>query len=605
MPSDSDISLDLQSLQPRLADGSLAAGDLLDIVYARIERYPDKAVWIDLLPRAAAAEQLATVLRRKQQGIYQPLLGIPFAVKDNIDVADRPTTAACPAFAYTAQKSATVVSRLCAAGAILIGKTNLDQFAAGLVGVRSPYGACRNTFNDSFISGGSSSGSAVAVAAGLVSFSLGTDTAGSGRVPAAFNNIVGLKPTRGLISAAGVVPACQSLDCVSVFALTCADAAAILDIASGPDADDPYSRTKNDLAARPPVSKSSFRFGVPRDQDLRFHGNADAAKLYSDALGRLRSLGGIAVTIDYTPFAKAASLLYGGPWVGERALVVKELLEKNPDAILPVTRSIIAPGLNMTAMQAFEGLHALAALVQASRPVWEQIDMMLLPTAGTIYTRAQVEADPIALNSNLGYYTNFVNLMDLCGVAVPAGFQADGLPFGVTLIAAAGLDRELLTLADAFHRARPIRLGATTATLDPSSLPIRNAMQTQVKLAVVGAHLSGQPLNHQLTDRSAKLVRTCKTAGCYRLFALPGTTPPKPGLLRVDSGGGAIELEVWEMSPEAFGTFVAAIPPPLGIGTIQLEDGELVKGFLCESYALTGAADITHFGGWRNFIKAR
>jgi allophanate hydrolase len=605
MSSDSDISLDLPCVRARFADGSLAPTDLLDIIYARIERYPDRAVWIDLLPRKAAGEQLAAALRREEQGISQPLLGIPFAVKDNIDVAGRPTTGACPAFAYTAAKSATAVARLCEAGAILIGKTNLDQFAAGLVGVRSPYGACRNTFDERFISGGSSSGSAVAVAAGLVSFSLGTDTAGSGRVPAAFNNIVGLKPTRGLISAAGVVPACRSLDCVSIFALTCADAATVFEIAAAPDPEDPYSRTKRDFAVGLSFSTASFRFGIPRDEDLRFFGNADAARLYSIAIDRMRSIGGTAVTIDYTPFAKAAALLYGGPWVAERALVVKDLLASNPEAMLPVTRSIIEPGLKVTAMEAFEGLHALATLTQAAKAVWEQIDLLLLPTAGTIYTREQIEANPIKLNSNLGYYTNFVNLMDLCGVAVPGGFQSDGLPFGVTLIGPAGLDQALLTLGDTLHRAEPIRLGATSAKLGSWNLSIRNTMQTQIKLAVVGAHLSGQPLNHQLTDRSAKLVRACRTANCYRLYALPGTTPPKPGLIRVESGGGQIALEVWEISAEAFGTFVAAIPPPLGIGTIELEDGERVKGFLCESYALAGATDITHFGGWLNFLKGK
>lgn len=604
MSSNLAISLDIGSLSARYADGSLEAGKVLDEVYARLERYPDKSVWIDLPGREDADGQLARALARKKQGIPQPLFGIPFAVKDNIDVAGRPTTAACPAFVYTPSKSATVVSRLCDAGAIMIGKTNLDQFATGLVGTRSPYGACANVFDSRYISGGSSSGSAVAVAAGLVSFALGTDTAGSGRVPAGFNNIVGLKPTRGLISAAGVVPACRSLDCVSILALTCADAAAVFAVAAGADPADPFSREPGDIPVRGSWDPKAFRFGVPRDQDLRFFGNEQAQKLYRDAIKRMESLGGSPTIIDYTPFSKAAALLYEGPWVAERTSVVKELLERDPSALLPVTRTIIERGKKVDAISAFEGLYALEALRQAAKPLWAQMDVLLLPTTGTIYTKDQIAADPIGLNTNLGYYTNFVNLMDLCAVAVPGGFQSNQLPAGVTLIAPAGCEKPLLSLADAMHRAAGVRMGATAYDIPPVTPPA--PARGLIQLAVVGAHLSGQPLNHQLIDRRARLVRTCRTADCYRFYALPGTTPPKPGLIRVDAHtGAAIEVEVWEMSAEAFGSFVAAIPPPLGIGTLQLEDGELVKGFICEGHAVAGARDISSFGGWRKFLAAK
>jgi allophanate hydrolase len=446
------LHIDIQSLGRRFADGSLDPFDLLETVYANIRAYSDPAVWIDLFDITEAQRQLAEAVHRKNGGIPQPLFGIPFAVKDNIDVAGHPTTAACAAFSYIAEKSATVVSRLCGAGAILIGKTNLDQFATGLVGTRSPYGACENVFDRRYISGGSSSGSAVAVAAGLVSFSLGTDTAGSGRVPAAFNNLVGLKPRGGLISAAGVVPACRSLDCVSIFSRNCADARWVLDVAAGLDTADPFSRTVAEIPAARSWKKPGFHFGVPRDEDLKFFGDAQAEAKYREAIQRMISLGGVSSVFDYRPFAQAASLLYNGPWVAERANVVKELLKRDPDALLPVTRSIIEPGLSVDAMSAFEGQYKLASLRQSVRPVWEKIDVMLLPTTGTIYTRAQVQADPIQLNSNLGYYTNFVNLMDLCAVAVPNGFMGNGLPVGVTVIAPAGMEYPLLALAEEFHR---------------------------------------------------------------------------------------------------------------------------------------------------------
>ncbi|HET7535160.1 MAG TPA: allophanate hydrolase [Candidatus Didemnitutus sp.] len=542
----------------------------------------DDSVWITKLSRgaveAAAAAAPAGSLR-----------GLTFAIKDNIDLAGVPTTAACPAFAYTPTASAPVVDRLVAAGAVPLGKTNLDQFATGLVGVRSPYGVPRNPFGAEYLPGGSSAGSAVAVAAGLCDFSLGTDTAGSGRVPAAFNNLVGLKPTKGLLSTRGVVPACRSLDCVSIFTRTVAGAADVLAAAAAFDPADPFSRT-----ARPPLADENRppRIGVPRADQLEFFGNADAARLFAAAVERWRSLGTTVIEIDYAPFAAAARLLYEGPWVAERYAAIREFIERQPEALHPVTRRIIEGARTLTAVQAFEATYRLAELRREADAVWERIDALLTPTAGTIYRLAEVEADPIRLNSNLGYYTNHMNLLDLCGLALPAGFLPNGLPWGVTISAPAFCDDRLLRLGARF-------LGEPT----PKRALVPAGATTRV--AVCGAHLTGLPLNGQLTRLGAKLVQATKTAPTYRLFALAGTTPPKPGLVRVAEGGASIAVEVWELSTAAFGHFVAAIPAPLGIGTLVLEDGTAVQGFLCESVAVAGAHEVTSFGGWRAYLASK
>jgi allophanate hydrolase len=600
-------SLDLQTLSARYRSGAWSPQMVLDEVLRRIEAYGDAAVWTDRLSRDEVMGQLKEATARRDAGVAQPLLGVPFAVKDNIDVAGRVTTAACPDYAYRATRSATVVEKLCAAGAILIGKTNLDQFATGLVGTRSPYGVPRNPFDARYIPGGSSSGSGVAVAAGLVSFALGTDTAGSGRVPAAFNNIVGLKPTRGLLSTAGLVPACQSLDCVSVFTLTCTDAGAVFRIAQGYDSQDPYSRDAAELGVTPLAFPLGMRFGVPADEQLRFFGNSDAEALYRKSIERLKKLGGTPVQIDFEPFVEASQLLYEGPWLAERLAGIKDFIAYRYDSFLPVTRTIINGGRRFDAVSAFDAMHELQSLSRQVRLEWEKMDVLLLPTTGTIYTVAEVEADPVRLNATLGYYTNFVNLLDLCAVAVPSGMQANGMPAGVTLIAPPGRETALLALAERFHRDTGLPLGATGCALPASeAVPATPTPDGMVRLAVVGAHLSGEPLNHQLTSRNARLVRACKTFACYRLYALPGTMPPKPGLVRAENGcGTAIEVEVWEMAADAFGNFVAAIPPPLSIGTLRLEDGESVKGFLCENYAATGARDISSYGGWRKFQQMR
>jgi allophanate hydrolase len=533
---------------------------------ARIEGLHDNPVFIHRVPHAEAMEQA-----RKAQG---PLRGLTFAVKDNIDVAGMPTTAGCPAFAYTPKQSAASVQKLLDAGAVLVGKTNLDQFAAGLVGTRSPYGAVKNAFHPEYISGGSSSGSAVAVALGLADFALGTDTAGSGRVPAAFNNIVGLKPTRGLVSAAGVVPACRSLDCVSVFAPDCGRALAVLEAIEGYDAADPWSRR----AA--PVTFGAGRLRVAVPGALEFYGDRQYEALFEGALARL---GGTRVPGDFAPIAAAQQLLYDGPWVAERLEPLAQFLQAHAGDVHPVTRTVLESGRRYSAVEAFQAQHRLAALKRETEAVWQAADVLAVPGAPTIYKISEVEADPIALNSRLGRYTNFVNLLDLAAITLPAGFRADGLPFGITLIGPAFSDRALAALGARFLGEPPIEVAAQT-----------------VRVAVVGAHLSGMALNGQLTARGATHVREARTSAEYRLFDL---ADGRPGLLR-DGHGACIAVEVWEMSVAAFGSFVAQIPPPLGIGTLSLEDGEPVKGFLCEAHAVTGRRDITSFGGWRSYLQS-
>lgn len=540
-----------------------------------------------------------------------PLYGVPFAIKDNIDLAHIPTTAGCPEYAYTPGESAFLVQQLIAAGAVPLGKANLDQFATGLNGTRSPYGACRNAFNPDFVSGGSSSGSAVSVAKGWVSFSLGTDTAGSGRVPASFNNLIGLKPTIGLLSATGVVPACRSVDTVSIFALTAADAQAVLAVAAVPDEADAFSR-----AAKPfgvDFSAGPFRFGVPRPQDLNFFGNEAAVDLFAQSIERLHALGGTAVEVDLTPFLEAARLLYEGPWVAERYVAIQDFIEAQPEAVFPPVRTIIEGGKAKTAADAFAASYKLRALKRVCDAVWQDVDCLLTPTAGTIYRIADMQADPIRLNSNLGYYTNFMNLLDYAAVAVPAGFQASGdaqgLPWGVTLAAPAFKDVPLLRLADRFHRAQAaLSLGATTATLagtpaiTTTNLPKGSNTAGTVKVAVCGAHLSGLPLNWQLTQRGARLLGAVQSAPEYKFYALAGGPVQRPGMVRVNEGGAAIDMEVWELPAEHFGSFVDGIPAPLGIGKVKLADGSWVSGFVCEAIGVEGGTEITDLGSWRAWV---
>jgi allophanate hydrolase len=521
---------------------------------------------------------------------------VPFAVKDNIDVAGLPTTAACPAFAYVPAADAAVVARLRAAGALVIGKSNLDQFATGLNGTRSPYGAPRSVFDADYIAGGSNSGSAVAVASGLASFALGTDTAGSGRVPAAFNNLVGIKPTPGLLPTTGVVPACRSLDCVTIFAGSVPDGVAIRRVAEGYDASDPFSRRA--LPAR------GLRIGVLAGAEREFFGDADVERLYDDAIARAQRLGATIVPFDYTPVREAAELLYNGPWVAERLAAVEGFLATNPDDFDPSVRTIIEGARGMTAVDAFNGRYRLEALRHRTFGEWAKVDLLMLPTAPTTYTVEAMRADPLVLNGRLGRYTNFVNLLDCAAIAVPGGFGADsGLPNGVTLIAPAFTDDALAPFADAMQRAAATGMGIDRAAALPQ--PPLVAHDGLVQIVVVGAHLSGMPLNHELTGPGGRLVRACRTAPDYRLYALPNTTPQKPGLIR-DPGfvGPGIAVEVWAVLPAAFGRFVQAIPAPLGVGKITLEDGTQVSRFLCEAHALTGAVEVTAHGGWRAYLRA-
>ena len=596
-----DTSLDLMRLRAAYHSGKLRPSGLVAMVLERVSRRGDDKVWIDLVPRAQLEARAAELELRSPAEL--PLYGVPFAIKDNIDLAGRPTTAACPDYAYTPNVNATVVQRLLDAGAIAIGKTNLDQFATGLVGTRSPYGAPANAFDPRYISGGSSSGSAIAVAAGLVSFALGTDTAGSGRVPAAFNNLVGVKPTRGLLSTRGVVPACRSLDCVSVFALTVHDAEMVLGLAQGFDRDDPFSREDPGAAGK---IADRFVFGVPRAADLEFFGDKEARRLFDQAIARMESLGGTRVEIDFGPFVETARLLYEGPWVAERWLVARELLERKPEALLPVTRRVIERGAKPSAADAFAAYYRLRKLKRDTETIWQRIALLVTPTAGTIYTLQEVNADPVALNSRLGHYTNFVNLLDLSALALSAGFRQDGLPFGITLTAPAFHDHALCALGRRVQRSFALPLGATGWDLpgdEPSQLatftPARR--EAEVHVAVCGAHMSGLPLNRELAERGARLVRAARTAPRYRLFALEAFSPPRPGMLRTE-GGSAIELEVWAMPASAFGGFVDGIPGPLGIGTVELENGESVRGFVCEHYATLGAREITTLGGWRAYL---
>ncbi len=566
--------MQIRSLLQQYRNGTLTPRMMIDQVLARIASNPDSQAWIHLL----SADELYAYADRL--AAYSPdslpLYGIPFGIKDNIDLAGSPTTAACPAFSYLPQQSAFVVQRLLDAGAIPIGKTNLDQFATGLVGVRSPYGTPRNPYSSEHIPGGSSSGSAVAVANHEVAFALGTDTAGSGRVPAAFCNLIGVKPSRGLLSTRGVVPACRSLDCVSIFAEDIADAALVFEVAQGFDQQDPFSRHP---IPPTPESRWSFTFGVPAAADLAFFGNTEYAGLFDQAVRRLEQQGGKKLEIDFTPFREAARLLYEGPWVAERYAALQDFIETHPQEFVPVTHGIIAKGAEPDAVAAFQASYRLQALRRESDAIWHQIDLLVTPTAGTIYRTLEVLTDPVQLNTNLGYYTNFMNLLDLAGLALPAGFTAKGLPFGITLAAPAFKDNWLLSLGNRF------------STGD----------EQQLQVAVCGAHLRGLPLNRQLLELGGRFVREARTAPHYRFFALE-SEPPKPGLLYSNSGGASIALEIWQLPASGLGRLADSIPAPLGLGKVTLEDGGSVTCFLVEAAAVEQARDITAFGGWKNYL---
>src|SRR5262245_388939 len=568
--------------------------------YARIRAHGDPAVFISLRAEADAIAEAKALAARGARD--RPLYGVPLAVKDNIDVKGLPTTAACPAFSYEPDKDATCVARLRAAGAIVVGKANLDQFATGLVGVRTPYGIPRNLFDPKLIPGGSSAGSAIAVAAGLVPLSLGTDTAGSGRVPAGLGNIVGLKPSLGLVSTAGVVPACRTLDCVSVFALTVDDAFAALAAMAGPDAADPYSRPRP--LGTPGAVPAGMQLGVPLSGQRLFFGDTKSEAAYDAALARFARLGAKLVEIDMEPFYEAARLLYEGPWVAERYITACALIASAPQAMHPVTRQIILGGAHASATDAFAAFYQLEELRRVRDHVLRPIDALVVPTVPTVYTVAQVEEDPIGLNSRLGTYTNFVNLLDLSALALPASFHRDATPFGITLLAQAGNDAELASIGRVFHADTGLPLGAL-GVAQPALAPMSSRpADGEIAIAVVGAHLSGMPLNGELKSFGARYLERTTTAASYRLFALSDCAPPKPGLIRVGGAeGAAIEVEIWALPAEKFGRFVAAVPPPLAIGSLEVADGRRVKGFLVEAEATRGARDISAFGGWRAFLE--
>lgn len=596
------IPLDIFTLRQSYLDNTFSPMQVIEEVLQRIERFQDHNIWISVrAPEVLFADVTKLELRDPSS---LPLFGIPFAVKDNIDVEGIPTTAACPEFCHVPDQTAFAVRRLTDAGAILIGKTNLDQFATGLTGTRvpQPYGICRNALNPDYISGGSSSGSAVAVALNIVSFTLGTDTAGSGRVPAAFNNIVGLKPSQGLISCMGVVPACKSLDCVSVFTRSIEEAELLFDIMNIADPDDAYARKDRKLLDASDVdacSGAGLRVGVPKPRQLEFFGNDESAALFADTVTHLKCAGAIVEEIDLGPFLEAASMLYGGPWVAERYAGIRSFIEAHPNALHPVTAEIYNEAQEMGAVAVFEALHRMAELKRLACLQMRGLACIAVPTAGTIYRIDEVLADPIRLNTNLGYYTNYMNLLDLSAVAVPAGFYANGLPFGITLFANALSDRRLLALARCYIHAK-----------DHYEPYPAKALQTDrradcIRIVVCGAHMRGLPLNRQLLDLDARFCAATRTADRYRLYALTQTPPPvRPGLQRDAADGAAIDVEIWEMPSANFPRFLGTVNSPLCIGSVELEDGGWEHGFLCETYGLADAADITRYGGWRNYLAS-
>ncbi|MDQ0455803.1 allophanate hydrolase [Rhizobium paknamense] len=593
-------AFDKASLHAAYAGGFTPA-QMVEEVFSRLEAVGDPGIFITLADKQALLAEAQAL--GSFDPVEKPLWGLPFAVKDNIDVAGLPTTAACPDFTTVPAKDATVVRLLKAAGALVIGKTNLDQFATGLVGVRSPYPVPRNALYPHLVPGGSSSGSAVAVAQGLVTFALGTDTAGSGRIPAGLNNIVGLKPSVGALSTAGVLPACRTLDCVSVFALSAGDAFAVFDSAARADAQDAYSRSlpQRPAMVKPPV----LTIGVPAKADQEFYGDLAMQESYEQSLARLESMGHRIVELPFQGFFEVAQLLYEGAWVAERYQAVRGFFDEKPESFHPVTRAIYAGAKTLSAADAFAGFYRLQALKQALQPLIASVDLIVVPTAPTHYTLKDLEAEPIAANSRLGTYTNFVNLLDLCGIAVPTGARADGLPASLTLLAPFGKDGLAAALGDELHRATSDKLGATGWPLPEPAPAAAVADAEMLPIVVVGAHLSGMPLNKQLTDLNARFLRAGKTAPAYTLHALANQTPAKPGLVYVgaESGkGAAIDIEIWQLTPDNFARFVNMIPPPMCIGTLRLDDGTEAKGFLVEPAALENAIDITEFGGWRAWM---
>jgi allophanate hydrolase len=592
-------NLGLSALHAAYKRGDLTPRKLIHALSAQAAGQSDYNAWIYLLNEAELEPYLLALEGDDSHNL--PLYGVPFAIKDNIDLAGIPTTAACPDFAYVPGESATVVTALIAAGAIPLGKTNLDQFATGLVGTRSPYGEGKNTFNPNYIAGGSSAGSAIATALGQVSFALGTDTAGSGRVPAALNNLIGHKPTKGLLSTRGVVPACRTLDCVSIFALSCEDAATVMEHAAAYDEADPYSRLNtfyNRLRYFSSSAPAPFRFGVPAKPDFQRDGETEA--LFTASVQRLESLGGRAVRLEFEPFLETARLLYEGPWVSERWLATRHV---DRASMLPVIREIIAGAEGKTAADGFAAQYRLATLKRQCDALMQDLAFVLTPTCPRFYTREEIAEQPIANNSVLGTYTNFVNLLDYSATAVPVGFTSSGVPWGVTLFTAAFDDIKLLSFAGLLQRDCALPLGATGHPLPLKPVVPHASFESTIEVVVCGAHLQGQPLNWQLTERGGQLIETTHSSPQYQLYAL--ADGKRPAMVRNETKGTAIEVEVWSLPHFNFGSFVAGIPAPLGIGKIELADGRWLCGFICDEFGLAGALNISRYGGWREWLASR
>ena len=603
------IDLTIAGLKAHYQRGDFTPRELIGLLRARSKQFIDRNIWIHELSDSEIGPYLDALDERTAADA--PLYGVPFAIKDNIDLVHIETTAACKAIAFIPKDDAFVVKNLIAAGAIPLGKTNLDQLATGINGTRSPWGPCKNSFDSTYISGGSSSGSAVAVALGLASFSLGTDTAGSGRIPAAFNNIVGWKPSRGLLSSRGMLPACRTLDCITLFALTAGDINTLIPFTVRYDEADAFSRhnpaynsSNNGAIANAfgtPV-KNDFEFGVPRADQLEFYGDARYQAAFAKSIELLERIGGKKRDIDFTPFLDAARLLYEGPWIAERYHGVRELIDNDPSALLPVIQTIIGSGSDKSAVATFDALYKMQQFRRNIEPLINRLEFIATPTAGTHFTIEQMLAEPILRNSELGYYTNFMNLLDLAAVAVPTQVLDNGMPFGITLFSDHFTDLRLLSYAQLIQATTQLTLGAVEKSAEFQTLPPRVELSMN-KVAVCGAHMSGLPFNNQLIARRAKLIATTKTSPHYRFYALPGGTIQRPGLIRVNHAGASIEVEVWEMPSTEFGSFVAAIPQPLGMGKVELENGEWVSGFICEGYAVSEAEDITPLGGWRNYLN--
>ncbi|MFV8819782.1 allophanate hydrolase [Haliea sp. E17] len=598
------MDMNIEALQRAYREGTLTPRALLQQVLAQAAATARHNAWIYLLSEAEFEPYLQALESTPMDDL--PLWGVPFAIKDNIDLAGIPTTAGCPEFSFIPERSAAVVEQLIAAGAIPLGKTNLDQFATGLNGTRSPHGPGRNAFDPDYISGGSSSGSALAVALGLATFSLGTDTAGSGRVPACFNNLVGLKPTKGLLSASGMLPACRSLDCISIFTLNADDANAVLAVAEGEDAADGYSRpnTFANRARHYGLRSGPLRVGVVPEHQLRFFGDGAYQQAWQQTLERLSADGFELVEIDYAPFDEAALLLYEGPWVSERYLAIESLMQESPEVVNPVVRQIIAQGEAPKATALFRAQYRLEELRGQCMAQMEGLDCLLTPTAGRLFTVEELHAEPVFYNSQLGYYTNFMNLLDMTAVAVPSAFTAAGMPFGISLVGKAFSDRALLSIANRIQQSIPLPAGRGQSVHHSPATPVATD-GSRIDVVVCGAHLHGQPLNWQLRERGATFKEATQTAPVYRLYALAGGPPLRPGLVLDESAGAAIAVEVWSVPAAEFGSFVAGIPAPLGIGRTRLADGSEASGFICEPYGIEGATEITAFGGWKNWLASR